>query len=137
MDFNQHMKNAAFLGCAEETRMRYLESRGWTMQRFQEAQLGPVVLEDKLNYRHELRLLEPFSVDLAVAAATADGRRMKVRNRFIRDSDAAVCAVVESVVVWFDIRARALVQPPDHLRDAFLQGARTDDFEAWTSQRPT
>jgi acyl-CoA thioesterase FadM len=25
MDFNQHMRNAAYLGCAEETRVRYLD----------------------------------------------------------------------------------------------------------------
>src|SRR5689334_18216612 len=81
MDWNQHMRNAAYLGCAEETRMRYLDAHGWTMKEFAARKLGPVVLEDKLVYKHELGLLEPFTVDLQLAAVTEDARRMKVRNR--------------------------------------------------------
>jgi acyl-CoA thioester hydrolase len=134
MDFNQHMRNAAFLGYGEETRMRYLDSNGWTMDRFQKARLGPVVLEDKLTYKHELHLLERFRVDLAVAAITEDGRRMKLRNRFFRESDNALCAVVESVVLWFDLDARKPVPPPEELRGLWLNLGRTEDFESWPAK---
>lgn len=130
MDFNQHMRNAAFLGCAEETRMRFLDANGWSMARFAQENIGPVVLEDRLTYKAELRLLEPFLVDLAVVATTSDARRMKVRNTFRKD-DGSVAAVVESVVLWFDLVARKPVSPPDALRDIWLACARTDDFAAW------
>ena len=53
MDWNQHMRNAAFPGCAEETRMRYLDSRGWTMAGFEQRRTGPVVVEDRISYRRE------------------------------------------------------------------------------------
>jgi acyl-CoA thioester hydrolase len=131
MDFNQHMRNAAFLGCSEDTRMRFLESHGWSMAEFQKRRLGPVVLEDRLVYKKELRLLEPFRVDLAVAAITEDGRRMKVRNRFFRDADDVLCAVVDSVVLWFDLAERKPVAPPPELRAVWLDMVRTDDFEKW------
>src|SRR5690242_3571568 len=94
MDFNQHMCNAAFLGCAEETRMRYLASSGFPMSELERMRLGPVVIEDKLSYKRELKLLERFRVDLALMAITADARRMKLRNTFYRDSDSELCAVV-------------------------------------------
>lgn len=135
MDFNQHMRNAAFLGCAEETRMRFLESSGWTMARFQESRIGPVVLEDRLSYKRELRLLEPFRVDLALAAGTEDARRLKVRNRFMRSADNELCAIVESVVLWFDLDARKPVTPPEHLAKAWLGLARAEDFEFWPSKK--
>src|SRR5678815_2622423 len=64
MDFNQHMRNAAYLGVAEETRLRFLESGGWPMAELYRRKLGPVVVEDVLTYRKELRLLEPFRVCL-------------------------------------------------------------------------
>lgn len=128
MDFNQHMRNAAFLGCSEETRMRYLDANGWTMEAFMKRKLGPVVLEDKLAYKKELKLLERFRVDLALAAVTSDARRMKVRNRFHRESDGALCAVVESVVIWLDLTARRPVAPPEELRDLWLALPRTEDF---------
>lgn len=135
MDFNQHMRNAAYLGCSEDTRMRYLDANGWTMREFTARQVGPVVLEDKLTYRKELGLLEPFRVDMALAAITEDARRMKVRNRFFRDSDDALCAVVDSVIIWFDIAVRAPIVPPPELAALWLALPRTDDFEPYASKR--
>ncbi|MEW5848586.1 MAG: thioesterase family protein [Myxococcota bacterium] len=131
MDFNQHMRNAAFLGVAEETRMRFLEAHGFGMAEFQKRQLGPVVLEDKLTYKQELKLLEPFSVDLALAAITSDARRMKVRNRVMK-ADGSLAAVVDSVVLWFDLVARKPVTPPPELVRLWQELDRTSDFEAWS-----
>jgi acyl-CoA thioester hydrolase len=132
MDFNQHMRNAAFLGCAEETRMLFMESHGWTMKDFESRQLGPVVLEDKLTYKKELRLLEAFRVDVQLAAGTEDLARIKVRNRFFRASDEALCATVDSVVLWFDLKSRKPIAPPDQLATCWRSVTRSEDFEAWT-----
>ena len=134
MDFNQHMRNAAYLGCSEDTRMKYLDASGWTMREFTARQIGPVVLEDKLLYRKELGLLEKFRVDMNLAAITEDARRMKVRNRFFRESDDALCAVVDSVIIWFDIAARRPVAPPPELAALWLSLPRTDDFEAYAAK---
>src|SRR5512137_921099 len=112
MDFNQHMRNAAFLGYAEETRMRYLDSGGWTMAEFTRRRIGPVVLEDRLTYRRELRMLEPFEVDLALAAASSDLGKLRLRNRFVHVASGEACATVESLVIWVDLDARRRVPPP-------------------------
>jgi acyl-CoA thioesterase FadM len=87
-----------------------------------------VVVEDRLVYKKELRLLESFRVELALAAITRDGRKMKVRNAFVRESDGALVAVVESVVLWFDLNGRQPVAPPGHLKTVWLALARTEDF---------
>jgi acyl-CoA thioesterase FadM len=129
MDFNQHMRNAAYLGASEDCRMRFLTERGFAMAELQRRQLGPVVLEDRLIYKKELKLLEPFRVELALAAITRDGRRMKLRNTFTREPDAALVAVVESVVLWLDLAARRPVTPPEELKAAWFGLGRTDDFE--------
>lgn len=134
MDFNQHMRNSAFLGCSEETRMRFLDANGWTMAQFRERHIGPVVLEDRLTCKRELQLLEHFQVDLMLAAITQDGRRMRLRNRFFRTADQALCAVVDSVVLWFDLEARKPTPPPQQLRDIWLGLARAEDFELLTSK---
>ncbi len=128
MDWNQHMRNAAFLGCAEETRMRFLDSRGWTMAEFERRRIGPVVVEDRITYRRELRLLEPFRVDLWLAGSSADLRTMKLRSRFLRDGDGEPCATVESVVLWFDLAERRRVAPPPELTAIWQSLPRTDDF---------
>jgi acyl-CoA thioester hydrolase len=128
MDFNQHMRNAAYLGVAEETRFRYLAGQGWRMDEFVRRQIGPVVLEDRVSYRRELRLLEPFRVDLVLSGATSDARKFRVRNRFLLASDGALCATVESFGLWFDIAQRRAVVPPPDLARVWLALPRSEDF---------
>lgn len=128
MDFNQHMKNAAYLGASEDCRMRFLSEHGFTMEEFRTRKLGPVVLEDQLVYKKELKLLEPFRVDLALAASTADGRRIKIQNTFYRNSDHALVAIVSSVVIWLDLVSRKPIMPPDELKNIWFSLAKTKEF---------
>jgi acyl-CoA thioesterase FadM len=87
-----------------------------------------VVVEDVLTYKHELRLLEPFRVDMAISAISPDARKMKVRNRFLRSSDGALCATVETLILWFDLEARRTIVPPPEMGRLWLDLARTEDF---------
>ncbi len=130
IDFNQHMRNAAYLGCSEECRVRFLEKAGWPVEEFMKRQIGPVVLEERLIYRKELKLQELFRVDLALAGITSDCRRFKIRNRFFRAKDGALCAIVDSIALWLDLSTRKPVNPvPPDLRDIWNTLARTEDFK--------
>lgn len=104
MDFNQHMRNAAFLGCAEETRMRFMDSRGWTMKDFESRQLGPVVLEDKLTTRRS------SSCSMPSGSTCSSPRAPKI-------SRASRCAIASS-------EDRKAV---DEFHAAALAAAMTDD----------
>lgn len=130
MDFNQHLANSAYLDYAANTRFLFLESVGFTAAAFAERHFGPVILDDHLTYRREIRLLQPFTVDYQMAAATSDGRRFKVRNRFTT-AEHGLCATVESLGVWFDLASRRPIRPPADLQEAFGQLQRTEDYEAW------
>ena len=130
MDFNQHMANAAYLDYAANTRMLFLDSVGFTAATFAERGLGPVILEDRLVYRREIRMLETFTVDYQATASTADGRRFKLRNRFTSAAQ-GLCATVDSIGLWFDLVARRPIIPPDDLQEAFQQLTRSDDYEEW------
>ena len=132
MDFNQHMANAAYLDYAANTRMLFLDSVGFTAATFAERGLGPVILEDRLVYRREIRMLETFTVDYQATASTADGRRFKLRNRFTSAAQ-GLCATVDSIGLWFDLVARRPIIPPDDLQEAFQQLTRSDDYEEWES----
>ena len=132
MDFNQHMANAAYLDYAANTRILFLDSVGFTAATFAERGLGPVILEDRLVYRREIRMLETFTVDYQATASTADGRRFKLRNRFTSAAQ-GLCATVDSIGLWFDLVARRPIIPPDELQEAFQQLTRSDDYEEWES----
>ncbi|MND04333.1 hypothetical protein D3C83_245540 [compost metagenome] len=62
---------------------------------------------------------------------TADARRVKIRNRFVRDNGDLLVASVESVVVWLDLRARKPIVPPEALASVWRAAPRASDFEAW------
>jgi acyl-CoA thioester hydrolase len=130
MDFNQHMRNVAYLWASENCRMQFLAQGGFTMDEFRKRMLGPVVLEDRLVYKKEIKLLEEFRVAMALAAITPDGRRMRVRNSIYRTRDGELAAVVESVMIWFDLSARKPVEPFEELKAAWFGLERTEDF-AW------
>jgi acyl-CoA thioester hydrolase len=130
MDFNQHMANSAFLDYASNTRILFFDSVGFTAKTFSELHIGPVVLDDRLAYRREIRLLEAFTVDFQTVALSPDGRRFKVRNRFSSESQ-GLCATVESVGLWFDLAERRPVVPPAALQQAFVTLERAERFEEW------
>jgi hypothetical protein len=67
MDFNQHMRNAAYLGASEDCRMRFLAEHGFAASEVARRRIGPVVVEDRLLYRKELALLGGFRVDVAAS----------------------------------------------------------------------
>jgi acyl-CoA thioester hydrolase len=133
MDFNQHMRNAAYLGASEDCRLRFLATSGFGVDELRRRRIGPAVLEDRLVYEKELSLLEGFRVDLAMVALARDGKRMKLRNTLHRARDGALAATVESVVLWLDLEARRPVVPPEDLRAIWFSLARASDFE-WYEQ---
>ena len=130
MDFNQHMANSAFLDYAGNTRFAFLDSVGFTAETFAERQIGPVILEDRVTYKREIRLLEEFDVDYQAVAGTSDGRRFKVRNQFTTQAHGLV-ATVESVGLWFDLATRRPIKPPPDLHDAIAVLTRVEDYEEW------
>jgi acyl-ACP thioesterase len=49
IDFNQHMRNAAYLGGSEDRRMRFLADRGFTMEEFRKRQRKQIQPPDQLK----------------------------------------------------------------------------------------
>lgn len=111
LDGNGHMGNTAFLDRASDTRLRFFEAHGLTVARFAAERFGPVIARDELAYRRELRLLEPFTVDLEAIGLSADGVRFRLRNTF-RTAAEEVAATVTSEGVWFGLDARRPRAPP-------------------------
>lgn len=128
MDSNGHMANTAYLNVSGDVRMLFSESQGFSIRDFERLMIGPVVMKDEIEYYREIRLLDHFEVHYIMAGLSVDGSRFRVRNIFYRD-DGSKSAVVTSTGGWMDLRQRRLVVPPDRLREATVNLARSDDFE--------
>src|SRR5678816_2527499 len=69
------------------------------MRVFEEQRFGPVIVNDELDYHRELRMLEPYTLDLELAGAAPDQSRWRLRNAF-RRADGKVACRVTSVLLW-------------------------------------
>ena len=137
MDFNGHMRNAAFLGAAEDCRMQYFAAHGFAMDEFARRRIGPVVMRDDLVYRRELRLLDRATVALTLAGLSADASRFMLRNTVVREDDGQVAAVVTSTGGWLDLAGRRLTAPPEELAALLHALPQDEDFaELPASVRP-
>jgi acyl-CoA thioester hydrolase len=127
MDFNAHVRNTAFLEMSGDVRMMYFQANGFSAAEFARLGLGPVIMEDTLQYRREFHLLEPIRVTLATLGATADGKRFRIRNRFYK-VDGELAATVTSAGGWLDLNARKFVVPPDAVKAAMDAMPRDDEY---------
>ena len=132
IDFNGHMRNTAFLDTCGDSRMLFFQSQGYSMREFERLRFGPVIQRDELQYFRELRMLEEYTVTLTVAAASEDGARFRLENRFFKSGD-KLAAVVTSTGGWLSLEARKLMVPPAELREAMNRLTRTDAFEVLPS----
>ena len=129
LDANGHLANVGFLNAAVDCRMRFFEAHGLPVERLAELGIGPVVQRDEVDYRRELRLLQPYTVTMTMAAMAPDGSRFRLRNAIVRQPGGAVAAVVTSITGFLDLRKRCLVAPPPDLLGLLRAIPREPDFE--------
>jgi acyl-CoA thioester hydrolase len=134
-DVNAHMRSPAYLEMANDRRMLAFHEAGWPLARFHEEGLGPVLLEESLQFRRELLMNTRATVDLQLAGLSLDGSRWRLRCT-VRRADGKVAAVVSGTGGWDDLAQRRLVVPPPGLDDLLVPLERTDDFEVLPSLLP-
>ena len=127
MDFNAHMANTAYLDKAATARMKYFSANGFPMTEFVRLRFGPVILRDEVEYFREIHLLEEFTVTFELAGVSADGRKFRVRNTFLRP-DGKIAARVTSLVAWLNLVERKLITPPPALSGLLESLTRAEDF---------
>jgi acyl-CoA thioester hydrolase len=135
MDQNGHMRTVAYLEVAEDSRMQYFASRGYSMDSFVRNRIGPVVTSDELNYRAELRLLDRAGVRLELAGLSTDGGRFRLRNTIVR-AEGRTAATVTSSIAWLNLDERRLTTPPADLHALIADLPRTEDFAELPSLKP-
>jgi acyl-CoA thioester hydrolase len=128
LDANGHMANVAFLDVAVDVRFMYFESHGFPPGQWAKLRVGPVVRRDEVDYHRELRMLQPFTVNILLAGLAADASRFRIRNEFRRE-DGELAARITSTGGILDLGARKLIAPPPALADAFRALDHSDDFE--------
>ena len=132
LDSNAHMANTAYLDIAVDVRLSYFAEKGMPPADFVKRRIGPVVRRDEVDYFRELRMLQPFRVNLMLGGLSDDASRFRLVNE-IRREDGELVARVTSLGGWLDLDARKLVVPPPALADALRSLDPFEKFEVLES----
>ncbi|MCP3900820.1 MAG: thioesterase [Desulfobacteraceae bacterium] len=132
MDFNSHMRNTAFLDKSGDVRMMFFAENGFPMTEFMRLRIGPVVLQDKIDYYKEISLLSQIKVRLLLTGLSGDGSKFILRNEFY-GADGKIAADVTSSGGWLDLLERKLIAPPEALFSALNKLSKSSDFKALKS----
>lgn len=129
LDPNGHMRHSVYADLCAAARVHYLESIGFGMQQFAQLQIGPILFNENLTYKKEVRANDTLSVDISLAAYSDDGRKWKIRHSIKRKDPEETCAVVEVFGAWFSTSQRKVVRPPGDLIKTMEALPKTEDFE--------
>jgi acyl-CoA thioester hydrolase len=128
VDPNGHVANMAYLEYAVDTRVAFFDSCGFPPQNFLKHGFGPVLKSDFVEYFREVLMLEKLIVTMENGGFAEDGSRFRVVNSIYK-ADRELAARVVSIGGWLGLKERKLVEPPDIIKNAWLQLTRTEDFE--------
>ena len=128
VDPNGHVANMAYLEYAVDTRVAFFDSFGFPPQNFLKHGFGPVLKSDFIEYFREVLMLEKLTVTMENGGFAEDGSRFRVVNSIYK-ADNELSARVVSVGGWLSLKERKLVEPPEIIKNAWLQLPRTEDFE--------
>ncbi|MEM7048288.1 MAG: thioesterase family protein [Acidobacteriota bacterium] len=128
LDPNRHLRHTAFNDYATHVRFSCLAERGFGAERFEAANVGPVIFREETRYRREVAMGETITIDFRVAGLSANGRKYRLTHRVLR-ADGELAATVTVEGAWLDLTTRRIRRPPPALLAALRSIARSEDFE--------
>lgn len=129
LDPNMHLRHTAYNDMCAATRFSYLESLGFTMAKFQELKMGPIIFSENLNYMREVLSGDKVKVNVRISGLSEDGRKWKMHQEVFRVSDGKLAATLDVMGAWFSLVNRKIIPAPEILRSKVDSLPRTKDFQ--------
>lgn len=110
LDLFQHVNHAVYFQFLEEARWDLATLGGWGVERVKKEQIGPVILEAKIQYRKELKLQDRIRIE---TVCTQYGKLFGTLNQRILKQSGEVSALAEMRFGLLDLKRRKLISPPE------------------------
>jgi len=136
LDPNGHLRHTAYMDYAAQARVGFLNDCGFTLERFQKLQLGPVLFREDTRYLHEVRANERVSVTTELSGLSANDKHWRMRHRIFK-ADGLLACVVNVQGAWLNLATRKIVPAPAELQDAMRKAPCTHDYAEFTPQKLT
>jgi len=127
LDPNFHMRHTAYNDYAAHVRFSFLNEKGFTMNKFREIGIGPVLFNERTDFFREVRSGDLITVNVKLAGASSDGRKFRMRHEVtMNGKEKAAAITVEGA--WLDVVKRKIVIPPAELIALTKELIKTEDF---------
>jgi acyl-CoA thioester hydrolase len=127
MDPNVHMRHSAYTDYAAQVRLDLLADHGFTMRRFAELSLGPILFREDTRFMKEIGMSETIRVTAELGGVSADGSRWRIIHSIYK-TDGRLAATVSVDGAWLNLRLRKLTMPPTEMVEAFQRVSRHETY---------
>lgn len=107
LDSFGHVNNAVYAQLYEEARWDFITKNGFGLDRINELQIGPVILDMKIRFKRELLNREVILIKSHALAIVSS--RIMVLEQTMYKPDGKVASEAEFTVGLFDMKERKLV----------------------------
>ena len=114
MDPNGHMRHSAYADYAAQHRIEYLAQHGFTLQRFAQLSIGPILFREDTRFLKELHINEALRVTGELSGLSEDGSRWNIIHTLYK-ADGRPAATFSVEGAWLDLRVRKLIVPPSEI----------------------
>lgn len=127
-DANKHMRHSAYNDYAAESRVRFFNSCGFNIDRWESEHFGPILFTEETKFLREIKLGDDITVETYLEGVSAAAERFKFFHRIIR-KDGVLAAEIRVYGAWIDTEKRKLTKPPKELSAIFKDLERTANFQ--------
>lgn len=117
LDPNGHMRHSAYNDYAAQLRLDFLLDEGFSMPRFAQLGIGPILFREDTRFLKEISPNEIIKVGAELAGLSADGSRWRIVHTIYK-TDGRESAIITVDGAWLDLRQRKLTVPPPELAAA-------------------
>jgi acyl-CoA thioester hydrolase len=134
LDANGHVRHSVYFDLGAQARVAFLDAQGYTVTRFHQLGIGPILFGESAQYLSEVRSNETVSVDVWLTGLSANGKHWAFRHHVRRAGDEFAC-IIDCRGAWFDTRARKVIAMPEELSAVMAQPPRTEDYAEILSRK--
>ncbi len=119
VDANRHVGNSSYMDYCSQTRMSFLNSKGFGINHLVRWGIGPVVLRENFTFYKELHVDQTIFVSLEITGISEDSDIFEFTHK-IYDSEGIHHTTALAQGVWIDMIQRRRTSPPEELKQALL-----------------
>lgn len=116
-DANRHVRHSAYYDFAADVRIRFFAAIGYTTDKMNELNLGPILFTEACSFIKEIQHNETITVNFLKETISDDGSRWKLHHELFNELQQKVAHITVSGA-WMDLKLRKLTIPPIEIANA-------------------